>query len=81
MTRTQILLPDALHARAKRIAEQHEISLSELIRRGLEHMVRLYPSEPSEESAWKQPEPLELGAFQAPVERWRELANASGDAE
>jgi len=35
MTRTQIQLPDALYAQAQRLAEREEMSLAELVRRGL----------------------------------------------
>ena len=42
MTRTQIQLPDALYAQAKRLAERQEMSLAELVRRGLEHMIRVH---------------------------------------
>jgi hypothetical protein len=36
MTRTQIPLPDEVYQRAKRLTEQREISLAELVRRGNE---------------------------------------------
>jgi len=80
MTRTQIQLPDALYAQAKRIAERQEMSLAELVRRGLEHMVRLYGADEGPVPGWSLPEPLELGEFLAPVEDWRELASAAGTA-
>lgn len=76
MTRTQIQLPDALYAQAKRIAQRHEISLAELVRRGLEHMVRLYPPSEKTNDGWALPAPRALGDFLAPVEGWRELATA-----
>lgn len=81
MTRTQIQLPDALYAQAKRIAERQEMSLAELVRRGLEHMVRLYRADEGPVPGWSLPEPLELGEFLAPVEDWRELASAAGTAD
>jgi hypothetical protein len=83
VTRTQVQLPDALYAQAKRVAERHEMSLAELVRRGLEHMVRLYRVDETPVPEWRPPEPLDLGPFVAPVEDWRELANAAGapDAE
>jgi predicted transcriptional regulator len=80
MTRTQIQLPDTLYAQAKRIAERQEISLAELVRRGLEHMVRLYRVDDAPVAEWRLPDPVELGEFLAPVESWRELANAAGAA-
>jgi hypothetical protein len=83
MIRTQIQLPDALYAQAKRIAERQEMSLAELVRRGLEHMVRVYRADDAPVPEWHLPEPVDLGEFLAPVGDWRELANAAGavDAE
>jgi len=43
MIRTQIQLPDELHREVKRIADRNEWSVTEVIRRGAETMVRLYP--------------------------------------
>lgn len=74
MIRTQIQLPDELYREAKRIAVEQEISLAEVLRRGLEHMQRIYPPRPDEHS-WQPPEPAALGAFRAPEAQWRELAN------
>ncbi len=81
MIRTQIQLPDALHEEAKRIADQQEMSLAELVRRGLEQMIRLYGTADGPGTGWSLPEPLGLGAFLAPVEDWRELANSTGPAD
>ena len=81
MIRTQIQLPDALYAQAKRIAERQEMSLAEIVRRGLEHMVRVYRADEDEAPAWRPPEPVALGDFLAPVPNWRELANASRAAD
>ncbi|HEX9641773.1 MAG TPA: antitoxin [Candidatus Krumholzibacteria bacterium] len=75
MTRTQIQLPDALYMRAKQVAQQHEISLAELVRRGLEHMLRLYPIDEKPPDGWALPPALSLGDFITPPEDWRELAN------
>ncbi|HSF14422.1 MAG TPA: antitoxin [Vicinamibacteria bacterium] len=75
MTRTQIQLPDALYVRAKRIAKRHEISLAELIRRGLEHIIELYPLDEKSEGQWELPSPRALGEFLSRPDDWRELAN------
>ena len=74
MIRMQIQLPDELYRTAKRIAAEQEISLAEVLRRGLEHMERIYPPRPTR-SDWQPPAPKHLGQFQATVEQWRELAN------
>lgn len=80
MTRTQIQLPDSLYSQAKQVAERHEISLAELVRRGLEHMVRLYRADDVPQSDWRLPAAQSLGDFLVPVEDWREHANLAGDA-
>lgn len=74
MIRTQIQLPDELYREAKRIAAEQEISLAEVLRRGLEHMQRIYPPRPADRP-WQPPEPAGLGRFRAAEEEWRELAN------
>ena len=73
MIRTQIQLPDALYHEAKRIAAEQEMSLAEVIRRGVEQMRRQYPQRPNVQ--WQMPDPIDLGAFQAPDDTWRQLAN------
>lgn len=39
MIRTQVQIPSELYADAKRVAARREISLAELVRRGLEYMI------------------------------------------
>jgi len=77
MVRTQVQLPDILYARAKRVAERQEMSLAELVRRGLEHMVRVYRSDEDPVPEWQMPDGVALGDFRAPVSDWRELGSAS----
>ena len=43
MKRTQIQLPDALYSAASGLAASKEISLAELVRRGLEYMLSVAP--------------------------------------
>ena len=81
MTRTQIQLPDALYAQAKRLAAREEMSLAELVRRGLEHMLRVYRADETPDAEWHLPESLPLGEFLTPVEDWRERASAAGTPE
>jgi hypothetical protein len=77
MIRTQIQLPEVLYSQAKRLAERQEMSLAELVRRGLEHMIRVYRAGDDDTPDWRLPDPLELGDFLAPASDWRELASAS----
>jgi hypothetical protein len=81
MIRTQIQLPEVLYSQAKRLAERQEMSLAELVRRGLEHMIRVYRAGDDDTPDWRLPDPLGLGEFLAPVSDWRELASASRVAD
>ena len=80
MTRTQVQLPDDLYRAAKRLAAAQEITLAEVVRRGLEHMVRIYPPRDGDGARWRPPAPRHLGPFGAPVEQWHELANERSSA-
>jgi hypothetical protein len=66
MTRTQIQLPDDIYARARKLAEEREISLAELARRGLEYILNVYAPQSTEE--WQPPTPRRLG--------WKGLTDA-----
>lgn len=68
-------IPDELYRDAKRIARDHEMTLAEVIRRGLEHMVQIYPEQGTASGQWQPPAPRRLGAFRASEDAWRELAN------
>lgn len=73
----QIQLPDPLYAEAKRIARERQISLAEVMRRGLEYMSRVYPPLHSTQE-WAPPKPKHLGSFNVSPDKWRELANKTG---
>lgn len=77
MVRTQIQLPDYLYKEVKRIAEERELSLAELARRGLEYVVSVsLPVRDGRKGKWKIPEPINLGgAPLVPEADWRDLAN------
>ena len=74
MIKTQVQIPNELYKEAKRIARERELSLAEVMRRGLEYMARVYPPLHSTEK-WSPPKPRHLGSFLAPPDEWRELAN------
>jgi hypothetical protein len=75
MVRTQVQLPDELYRDAKRLAEEQEITLAEVVRRGLEYMIRIYPPRDVPASTWQPPQPRHLGRFLAPEDQWRDLAS------
>jgi hypothetical protein len=60
MTRTQIQLPDEVYARAKRLCREREISLAELARRGIEHILNVYAPADTPKG-WAPPKPKILG--------------------
>jgi len=55
MTRTQIQFPDPLYLRLKTIAESHDWSLAEVMRKAAEHFVSRFPEHPKPPAAWKFP--------------------------
>jgi hypothetical protein len=79
MKRTQVQLPDGLYDSVRRVAESQEWSITEVLRRGAEYMVRCYPSAADAPPLWRLPKARALGAFRAPVDRWRELAAEAGE--
>ena len=74
MVRTQIQLPNALYEEAQRVAREREMSLSEVVRRGVEYITRAYPPVGSGDP-WRPPAPSDLGPFKAPQEDWRLIVN------
>lgn len=61
MVRTQVLLPDALYQHAKQVADAREISLAELIRRGVELLLDQYPPPEAVRKEWRMPVVRGLG--------------------
>lgn len=61
MIRTQIQLPDPLYRQARQVARGREISLAELVRRGLEYMISVAPESDAGKGQWNPPAPRHLG--------------------
>lgn len=61
MVRIQIQLPDDVFAKATKLCEAREVSLDELVRRGIESMLSVYAKEPRKEDEWQLPKPRNLG--------------------
>lgn len=78
MTKTQIQMPDYLYREAKRVAEQYEMSMAEVVRRGLERVIAIYPDRAADVGEWTLPI-LDLGLRVDPFEDpdWREKASAN----
>jgi hypothetical protein len=75
MVKTQIQIPDRLYHEAKRLAEENEISFAEVVRRGIEHIIRHFPAGRQQPSDWAPPRPRDLGAPLAPEADWTELSH------
>ncbi|EDY19194.1 hypothetical protein CfE428DRAFT_3371 [Chthoniobacter flavus Ellin428] len=73
MTRTQIQLPDELYQRVKAFAEQRELSLAEVARRGIELFLSRYPETPESGREWKLP-CVDGGGLKVPLEQLRSIA-------
>jgi hypothetical protein len=73
MKRTQVQLPDWLFVAAHDLADSKEISLAELVRRGLEYMLAVTPAARKTGTEWTLPPAHDLQGkadFSAPG--WRE---------
>jgi hypothetical protein len=55
MTRTQIQLPEPLFGRLRSIAQMRDVSVAELIRRGMESYVMTFPEMRTATPAWTMP--------------------------
>lgn len=65
-------MPDTLYDQVKRIADEQEWSVAEVLRRGAEYMIGCYPPRP--QRAWTPPAAKSLGDFKTNYEAWRDLA-------
>ena len=77
---TQIQLPDALYARAKRFAADREMSLAELARRGLELLLERYPSAPAATKKWTLPRGDGTGPLKVPLDKLRDALFADEES-
>jgi len=83
MIKTQVQLPDALYREVKRVAQEREMSLAEVIRRGAEYITQIYLPLAQPRAEWKLPGPFDLGVRGDPFanEDWRYDANLSSSAQ
>jgi hypothetical protein len=76
MVKTQIQLPDALYREAKRLAREREISLADVVRRGVEMILSVYPHAVPRMGGWTLPEPRNLGCRNLTAAELRDIARA-----
>jgi len=75
MVKTQVQIPDGLYREAKRLAEENEMSFAEVVRRGLEEIVRHHPPGRTNRSVWHLPEPFDMGRPLATEDQWTALSH------
>ena len=73
MAKPQVQIPDALFREAKRLAAENEMSLAEVVRRGLEEIIRHHPPGRTKAENWELPQAHDLGAALVPEEEWMAL--------
>ena len=75
MKRTQIQIPDKLYHLLRARAAEEETTLAHILRKAGEYYLTVHPAKGAGARAWTLPEPLDLGEFRVPEDRWREMAN------
>lgn len=75
MVKTQVQIPDALFREAKRLAAENEMSFAEVVRRGLEEIIKHHPPGRTRAESWSLPQPFDMGATLAPEEEWTALCH------
>ena len=80
MKRAELQLPDALYQQVEGLAIRLHLSVPELLSKAAEQMVlRQTKLQSRADRGWQFPEGRHLGAFCAPAEDWRLLANEPAD--
>ena len=72
MIRTQVQIPDELYEKAKRFSREREVSLAEVVRRGLELFLDRYPAKTALEP-WVLPT-FDGGGTLVPLEDLKQFA-------
>lgn len=70
MVKTQVQFPDHLYRDAKRVAEEYEMSFAEVVRRGVEQVIKLHPPGRTQAEEWKLPAPRAMGEALLPEAEW-----------
>ena len=80
MKKAEVELPDAIYQHLEKLAGQRRLTVAEILCKAAEQLVNRQPRPPRKQNGgWQFPEGRHLGAFRAPVEDWRLLANEAAD--
>jgi len=75
MVKTQVQIPDALFREAKRLAVENEMSFAEVVRRGLEEIIRHHPPGRTCPEVWTLPPSFDMGEALVPEDEWTALCH------
>ncbi len=70
MIKTQIQFPDHLYRDAKRVAAEYEMSFAEVVRRGVEQVIKSHPPGRTAPEDWRLPTPRPMGQPLLPESEW-----------
>lgn len=70
MIKTQIQFPDHLYRDAKRVAAEYEMSFAEVVRRGVEQVIKSHPPGRTAPEDWQLPTPRPMGQPLLPENEW-----------
>lgn len=71
-------MPDRLFQEARRIVAENEMSLAEVVRRGLEELVQHHPPNRSQAQEWSLPSPVDMGEPMIDESKWTEMRYDDG---
>ena len=75
MVKTQVQIPDHLFKEAKRIAAESEMSFAQVVRLGLEMVLKARPAGRLPARQWRVPKGKNMGLPLVSVEKWTEIAH------
>jgi hypothetical protein len=70
MVKTQIQFPDHLYREAKRVAAEYELSFAEVVRRGVEEVIKSHPPGRQRGCDWQLPKARSMGKVLLPEDEW-----------
>lgn len=75
MTKTQVKIPAKLFHEAKKFAAENEMSFAEVVRRGLEEIIRHHPPGRIPAEAWSLPPSFDMGVSLVKEDEWTALCH------
>ena len=70
MVKTQVQFPDHLYREAKRVAAEYEMSFAEVVRRGVEEVIKAHPPGRLPAAEWRLPKSRAMGRPLIPESEW-----------